>query len=177
MPPLRTPARAILPASAGDLNWNRDGAAKPLPPFIPERGYIMLIPMVGMRFRPPALAVLANLPSGTPLQMVREPDNQYDSNAIKVVLPEGWKDELSDPIKDEMSEMCKAAGHPMPGREEFHLGYIPAEVAKNMAPGFDQNGVQMVVCKLGSNAEGKYCVDDGAVDEEVIDPPPFDPND
>ncbi len=43
--------------------------------------------LVGMHFRPPAKEVLAALPAGTTLWLQREPDNPYDENAVKVLLP------------------------------------------------------------------------------------------
>lgn len=42
--------------------------------------------LVGMHFRPPAKLILETLKSGTPLQLVAEPDNEYDSNAIRVYV-------------------------------------------------------------------------------------------
>lgn len=43
--------------------------------------------MVGMFHRPPAKDVLNSLPVGTKLWLQREPDNAYDENAVKVLLP------------------------------------------------------------------------------------------
>lgn len=43
------------------------------------------IPLVGMHFRPPAAQVLAALPLGTTVYLVREPSNERDPNAVKVV--------------------------------------------------------------------------------------------
>jgi HIRAN domain len=42
--------------------------------------------LVGMHFRPPAKLILETLKSGTELQLVHEPDNEYDSNAIRVYV-------------------------------------------------------------------------------------------
>lgn len=41
-------------------------------------------PLVGMRFHPPATAILQCLPAGAPLVLVPEPENPYDANAIAV---------------------------------------------------------------------------------------------
>src|ERR1700743_3555069 len=51
----------------------------------------VIAPIVGMYFRlkedgVPAQAIINNLPAGTPLELVAEPDNPFDPNAIKVVL-------------------------------------------------------------------------------------------
>ena len=45
-----------------------------------------LAPIVGMAFRPPAGAVLSALPFSTPLLLRRQPSNEYDSNAVQVLL-------------------------------------------------------------------------------------------
>lgn len=42
--------------------------------------------LVGMHFRPPAKLILAELPSGTRLNLVPEPDNPYDAEAVKVII-------------------------------------------------------------------------------------------
>lgn len=46
----------------------------------------LFIPLVGMHFRPPAQQVLASLALGTEVLLYPEPDNQYDSNAVRVVV-------------------------------------------------------------------------------------------
>lgn len=43
--------------------------------------------IVGMHFRPPAKDVVNLLPAGTPLLIQREPSNEYDEFAVKVILP------------------------------------------------------------------------------------------
>jgi hypothetical protein len=44
-----------------------------------------LVALVGTRFRGPEMvALLAALPQGEPLTLIREPDNQYDKNAVQV---------------------------------------------------------------------------------------------
>ena len=42
--------------------------------------------LTGSRFVPPALVVLGCLPEGTRVELVPEPENPYDREAIKVVL-------------------------------------------------------------------------------------------
>lgn len=41
-------------------------------------------PLVGMKFHAPALAILQCLPNGAPVQLVPEPENPFDPNAIIV---------------------------------------------------------------------------------------------
>lgn len=48
---------------------------------------IMICPIVGMHFRPPAKALLNFAIAGSSLRLEREPENAYDHNAIKVWLP------------------------------------------------------------------------------------------
>lgn len=40
--------------------------------------------LVGAHFRPPAKLILECLPSGAPLQLIAEPDNPYDPQAVQV---------------------------------------------------------------------------------------------
>lgn len=46
----------------------------------------LTIPLVGMHFRPPAQKILAALPIGTELKLYPEPGNEYDRNAVRVVM-------------------------------------------------------------------------------------------
>jgi hypothetical protein len=44
-----------------------------------------LVALVGTKFRGPEMvALLASLPNGEPLVLVREPSNQFDRNAVQV---------------------------------------------------------------------------------------------
>jgi hypothetical protein len=53
-----------------------------------------------MHFRPPAKALVAALPSGTPLLLEPEPSNQYDPFAVKVLVNlTGMDDEFWDEIE------------------------------------------------------------------------------
>lgn len=44
-------------------------------------------PLVGMHFRPPAGDIVNLLPAKTTLILQRQPENQYDVNAVQVLLP------------------------------------------------------------------------------------------
>lgn len=78
--------------------------------------------MVGMHFRPPAKAVLEQLPAGTELWIKREPENPHDANAVAVLLPGFAKGEKFGDLHDGL----KATGQW--GEEMFtnplHLGYV-----------------------------------------------------
>lgn len=85
-------------------------------------------PLVGMHFRPPAKGVLAALPAGCQLSVVPEPDNAYDANALKVCVdlstqPEAVLAEVSTQIAGYGYELTQINSAP------FHLGYIKATVA------------------------------------------------
>lgn len=79
-------------------------------------------PIVGMHFRPPAKLILEYLPSGTPLMLVREPDNPYDENAVKVMLlPEHL------PSDADFQESLASFGHDyevLCSGPPIHLAYI-----------------------------------------------------
>lgn len=47
---------------------------------------IILSPIVGAHFRPPAKLLLTILPINSPLHLDPDPDNPYDPNAVKVLI-------------------------------------------------------------------------------------------
>ena len=78
--------------------------------------------IVGTNFRgADVVMLLRGLPPGTQLTLVREPDNQYDSNAIKVMY------DGTSPIKEER----------VPTR---HLGYVPKTDNEALAYSHDASG-------------------------------------
>lgn len=92
-------------------------------------------PLVGMHFRPPALAILANLPQGAALKLEREPFNEHDPFAVAVwvriaQVPQGQMETLR----------LAAQGHGFSledvlAKSEHHLGYLAsAKVPKGMQP-------------------------------------------
>lgn len=93
-----------------------------------------LAPLVGMHFRPPAKAILAVLPANCPLQVIPEPDNPFDSNALQVMvrsvdIPKGQHEEL-----DNAGRMF---GYPLEdilAKEQWHLGYVKATEAIHLQP-------------------------------------------
>ena len=89
------------------------------------------MPIVGAFYRPPAKVLLSVLAIGTPLQLMAEPENEYDSNAVAV-----WLDtnELTQAMQDELetSEALASCGFSLAQileQEQWHLGYIPKEMA------------------------------------------------
>jgi hypothetical protein len=92
--------------------------------------------IVGARFRPPAADVLNNLGGDTPLICVREPDNQHDENAIKVMINidlvpvEEFLDEGQEP-SDVFS---------IDESDRYQLGYVPRDKAELLASYLDKMG-------------------------------------
>ena len=84
----------------------------------------VLVPLVGMYFRPPAKLVLGVLPSGASLRLVAEPDNPYDAKAIKVFVAFS---EIPESQRVELAKALPSAGYDIDELEatgEIHLGYI-----------------------------------------------------
>lgn len=80
----------------------------------------------GANFRPvEAQAALGELPPGTPMQLMREPGNQFDSNAIQVI----------DPVT------------------EHHVGYVAKEAAAEIAHLLDDDA--RYTCTLGERMDRK----------------------
>lgn len=93
----------------------------------------MQLPIVGARFRPPAEDVLNLLPAGTTLILRRQPDNPYDENAIQVLLI--WQDEGA--LEAVVLQCAEEVSAEIDNTEPLHLGYIPKEHAKELAPKMD----------------------------------------
>lgn len=80
----------------------------------------------GANFRPiEAQALVMQLDEDAPLILQREPDNQFDPNAIQVIEPES----------------------------EMHLGYVAKEVAAELAPLMDEG--EDFLCTVGSRMSPK----------------------
>lgn len=96
--------------------------------------------LVGAHFRPPAKALLAFLPAGCPLALRPEPTNEYDENAVQVVL----RTAILIPILDhaavldeaEVVQVLASAGFDLQSireEQEWHLGYLPRAAKGNAA--------------------------------------------
>ena len=94
--------------------------------------------LVGAHFRPPAKALLAVLPAGHPLFLRPEPTNEYDSNAVQVVLlttslasfleEEFFQDQLAGELLGQGFDIETVLEAP-----EWHLGYLPRAAKGNKA--------------------------------------------
>lgn len=85
----------------------------------------MSYPIVGAHFRPPAKAILQILSIGAPLILRKEPENQFDPNAIAVWWPSVT---LSPTVHNALDAAAQAYGFDLASimvEPEWHLGYIP----------------------------------------------------
>ncbi len=106
--------------------------------------------IVGSNFYPPAAAILNNLPIGILLELIPEPENQYDENAIAVwingeLIPENNLLALNiEALKSGCtSDDIKA--------QFWHLGYLPRQTAAFLAP-FSQSTGRFLI---GSDGKPK----------------------
>lgn len=108
--------------------------------------------IVGAKFRPPARALLDTLALGTKLWARRESTNQYDPNAIQVLVRSGdfkTNSAMALAVQDygrSIEEIQQAA--------EWHLGYIPREHASSLAPAMDAAQTPELVGSLTFSATG-----------------------
>lgn len=112
----------------------------------------------------PAQTLLECLPLGTALWLRAEPTNQFDENAIRVMMTgsvvprEGPHHEaLEARLPDEgfdLAEIC--------ARDEIHLGYIPKEVARALRQGrvldLWAEGAEPHLVRLALTLDGKPAV-------------------
>lgn len=96
--------------------------------------------LVGAHFRPPAKALLAFLPTGCPLALRPEPTNEYDENAVQVVLRTAILIPILNhaAVRDEAEvvSVLASAGYDLQSireEEEWHLGYLPRAAKGNQA--------------------------------------------
>lgn len=117
-----------------------------------------LQPIVGAKFRPPAAGLLQLLPVGTRLLVRREPQNEYDANALQVILPvDGELTDLALEATDKWDEVLGGYGYSVVAicsEPEWHLGYVPKEYARELAPQFDAAGAREVPARLAVSATG-----------------------
>lgn len=92
--------------------------------------------LVGAHFRPPAKALLAVLPAGHSLLLCPEPSNEYDANAVQVVLRTASLDLLLETpaFGEELDAQLAGQGHSLETlreADEWHLGYLPRAAKGN----------------------------------------------
>jgi hypothetical protein len=89
--------------------------------------------LVGSRFHPPAEKALmfAGRAAGVPVLLKREPDNQFDKNAIRVLVPQSA-------FRESHREQLRASVADLP--DPFSLGFIDRDSAALLAPPLDAMG-------------------------------------
>lgn len=121
--------------------------------------------LVGAHFRPPAKALLACLPAGHPLLLRPEPSNEYDANAVQVVLLRSTLEPLlaDEAFSAELENQLAGQGFDLATvreADEWHLGYLPRAAKGNPALEEWNVGVQRAIHEVASaDANGEHpCV-------------------
>lgn len=136
--------------------------------------------LVGAHFRPPAKALLACLPAGHPLHLRPEPTNEYDENAVQVLLASSSipTDEF---IRDELETQLAGQGYDLEtvlGEAEWHLGYLPKAAKGNAELESWQIGVQKAIhefcqsCPQGTTLQATLTFDSAGKPALIIPWPP-----
>lgn len=91
----------------------------------------LIVPLVGAHFRPPAKLLLAHLASGTKLILEGEPDNPYDSLAIRVLLPSAIAIPQSE-LESMQLDLANVGSsiESLMSLSNIHLGYIARNTPK-----------------------------------------------
>ena len=113
-----------------------------------------LATIMGAHFRPPAKAILSVLPTDCPLSIVPEPTNEYDPNALQVVLASA---DIPEDCYNELDLAAAGYGFSVEqilAQEQWQLGYVGREYAANLAP--FQAKIKGGAFRLG--ADGKWLV-------------------
>ncbi len=88
--------------------------------------------IVGAFYRPPAGLVLKALAVGTPLILCAEPDNEHDPNAVAVwLLTQDLPETAHFPLEVTLPNVGMTLDSFLQV-EQWHLGYIPKELAVNL---------------------------------------------
>lgn len=114
--------------------------------------------IVGAHFRPPAKALLACLPAGHPLWLRPEPTNEYDENAVQVLLQStSLQPLLAEPfIRDELERQLSGQGSDVETvltQSEWHLGYLPKAAKGNPALQEWNKEIQKAIHEVGADFE------------------------
>jgi ribulose-5-phosphate 4-epimerase/fuculose-1-phosphate aldolase len=90
------------------------------------------LPIVGAHYHPPAMAILSCLPIGTELELLAEPTNPYDPNAIMIFV-EGTKVPASEEL-DSLASGYGSSSAQIIETNYIHLGYVPRYLAAKLVP-------------------------------------------
>lgn len=120
------------------------------------------VALVGMHFRPPAKEVLSVLPLNTTLILRPEPENQYDMNAVAVLVDMADFPTRLIPLLDTILPMPFEAVE-LCANGLLHLGYLAASGKKTAQGGpgnvealllISNYGLDNLTTELGSAPEG-----------------------
>lgn len=129
--------------------------------------------IVGAHFRPPAKALLACLPAGQPLWLRPEPTNEWDSNAVQVLLRTASLHSLvAEPFfSDELSNQLSGQGFDLKqvlGEAEWHLGFLSRAAKGNKELEEWNIGVQQAIHQV-CNLEGQRIENElGAIEHDPV---------
>lgn len=87
----------------------------------------LIAPIVGAQFRPPAILLLRVLPTNHPLTLEAEPDNEYDPDAIRVLLSYPTLDIDNEQIAQVLSNANlsnQSAIDDWVNKQVLHIGYV-----------------------------------------------------
>lgn len=90
--------------------------------------------IMGANFRPPAKAIIESLRAGVELQLVREPTNEYDTNAVQIwTKPQSVHQEDRAGLEVALSGYGKSL-EDFDEAPEWWLGYVAKAVAASVSP-------------------------------------------
>lgn len=92
-------------------------------------------PIVGMYFRPPAQAIIDVLPSGCALILEPEPTNEFDPNALRILVETKNIPEEKHEMLNERALSFGFAIEDILAEKRWHLGYLPKTIAARICGG------------------------------------------
>lgn len=95
----------------------------------------------GMGFHPPAKAILECLRAGAQLELVREPTNKYDPNALQAWIKPST---VQDEDRANLEVLLAGFGKSLEDFDEppgWMLGFVGKEWAKEISPMMDQGAL------------------------------------
>ena len=107
--------------------------------------------IVGSFYRPPAKALIAGISPGTKLMLKAEPNNQFDPNAIQVLL---FTKDILHSDHEALNKELETSGKDIQdimGADEWHLGFIRKELAKPLR--------ESNIIKINKEYEGTFSID------------------
>jgi len=130
-----------------------------------------IAPIVGIQFRREGRAILEALPAGAQLELLPEPSNQYDPDAIAVYAP---STSIPPESHDALREALLGYGLELEAvlaTERHHVGYIPSPNGRMAHLGTDLRAaltrwviaqvepITSIPVKLAFNLQGQSCVE------------------